>query len=179
MIDETNWESVEKLIKPLHTEEGVHDWSTANRLARHIEYLANGCEPFDNERAKLLCWFHGIRDLAKDPAERRHWMRPLRSAGISLETQTWLWIALDRYLETPVTLEERIAHDAVMLERVGAVGVARAFMFGGETGRPLRECADYLRRQIGETVFLTPAGRRVGVRRIVYTRRFLKELEEE
>ena len=176
---EPNWEAIERLLQPLLDPDPLHDAQMAVRLARHVDYLAEGREPFDRDKARLLCWFHGIRTRAMDPAERRHWMRPLREAGVPLATQTWLWIALERYLESPGTDEECVAHDAVALERVGAVGVARAFSRGGKTGEALSETVDVLRRNLAEAVFLTPAGRRLGVRRIVYTRRFLKELEDE
>lgn len=158
----------------------MHNAHMAARLCRHVDYLADAdAATFDRNKARLLCWFHGIRRKASDPGERRHWMRPLRDAGVPLMEQTWLWIALDRYLDAPASDEERAAHDAVALERVGAVGVARAFARGGQTGEALSETVAVLQRNLSESVFLTPAGRRLGVRRIVYMRRFLKELEEE
>jgi hypothetical protein len=174
-----DWEAVERLLRPCYPADPLHDWPAACRMARQTAYLGESFDGFDGDRAQLLCFLNEIRGRAADPLERRHWMRPLRDAGVALPMQTWLWIALERFLETPVTDEERVAHDAVALERVGAMGVARAFMRSGRDGQPMAETVEALQRMIAEAVFLTPAGRRLGVRRIVYARRFLKELEEE
>jgi hypothetical protein len=174
-----DWEAVERLLRPCYPADPLHDWPAACRMARQTLYLANGFEAFHGDRAQMLCFMNEIRGRALNPSERRAWMRPLRDAGVGLPDQTWLWIALDRFMESPSTDEERVAHDAVALERVGAMGVARAFMRSGRDGRPLAETVEALSRMISEAVFLTPAGRRLGVRRIVYARRFLKELEEE
>jgi hypothetical protein len=178
-MTDVNWEAVERLLRPCYPADPLHDWPAACRMARQTRFLANGTEPFDGDRAQLLCFLNEIRGRALDPLERRAWMRPLRDAGVGLPDQTWLWISLERFLEAPVSEEERVAHDAVALERVGAMGVARAFMRSGRDGQPMADTVEALKRMIGEAVFLTPAGRRLGVRRIVYARRFLKELEEE
>ncbi|HEY3268127.1 MAG TPA: hypothetical protein VGM37_14480 [Armatimonadota bacterium] len=176
---EIDWGAVERLVRPLHSRDPLYDWATANRMARQTAFLCGSVDDVNADRARLLCWFHALRERATDPAERRKWTRPLRDAGVSLPDQTWLWIALPRYLEQPATDEERVAHDARALERVGAVGIARAFLHGGREDRPIEEITGEIRKGIAEAVFLTPAARRLGVRRIVYARRFLKELEED
>lgn len=176
---QVDWEAVEHLLRPCYPADPLHDWPAACRMARQTEFLAQGFDGFNGDRARLLCFLNELRDRASDPAGRRSWMRPLRDAGVGLPTQTWLWIALQRFLESPITDEERVAHDAVALERVGAMGVARAFMRSGRDGQPMTETLDALQRMIADAAFVTPAGRRLGVRRIVFARRFLRELEEE
>jgi hypothetical protein len=173
-----DWNQVESLLTPLLAG-AVCGPPSAARMAANVRWLGEGLEPFDLDKARLLCWFCGLRDKAREPHNRRHWVKPLREAGVSLQTQTWLWIALQRYLHTPETNEEKAAHDAWALDQVGAIGLARAIAAAGRKGQPILPSLKDYRRQLEEAVFLTVPGRRIGIRRIVIARRFLKELEEE
>lgn len=178
-MEEPNWRAVEDLLRPLHDGDPAREWDAVCRRARQVDYLANGLSGVSAARARLLCWFSAVADRVADPRERRTLTRPLRDAGVSLPEQTWLWIALPRFTKAPASDEERVAHDVVMLETVGAAGVAGAFLEAGRSGVGLGQAIDELRSRMGGTAFLTPAGKRLGVRRMVYMRRFLKELEEE
>jgi hypothetical protein len=173
-----DWQSIEELLKPDYPTHPLRDWAAARRIARHAAELAEG-ETLDMDRMHLLCWFCFLRHCAPEPAYRTKWMRPLREAGVPLETQMWLWMALQRFLTTPETPEERVVHDAYNLEKTGALGLARAFRQGGEDGKQFEEIVQDAKKALDGTSFLTPAGRRLGIRRMVTARRFIKELEEE
>lgn len=178
-MQHVDWDAVEELVKPYFSDEPLNNWDTACRIVRHLSWLGRDFKDFDATRARLLCVFRCIEDVARDPRKRRAWLKPLRDAGVNLETQTWLWIALESNGATPTTLEEQAACDAAALETVGAIGVARAFTSGGRSGQSISQSIAVLRSTLDSVEFLTPPARRLGVRRIVYTRRFLKEMEEE
>lgn len=178
-MPEVDWEAVERLLQPLYPTDPLRDWASARRVARHAAHLGQGLKPFDHDRARLLALFHGLSALATEPAKRARWTRPLKDAGVGLEDQMWVWLALARYSNASETHEERAVRDACLLETVGALGVARAMIRAGQTGESLRSAVRASHEALNEAEFLTPAGRRLGVRRIVAARRFLKELEEE
>lgn len=178
-MPEVDWEAVERLLQTLYPADPLADWAGARRVARQTAYVSQGLKPFDHDKARLLALFHGVSALAAEPVKRARWTRPLKDAGVPLEDQTWLWLALPRYSEMPETQEERAVRDACLLETVGALGVARAMIRAGQTGESLRSAVQAAHRALGDAEFLTPAGRRLGIRRIVTAKRFLKELEEE
>jgi len=176
---EVDWEAVERLIQPLYPADPLWDWPRARRVSRHVTHLAQGLRPFDHDKARLLALFHGLADKVAQPSERRDLTRPLLAAGVPLDVQMWLWLALARYASSPESNEECAVKDACLLETVGALGVARAFIRAGQTNGSIKSAVAAANNALGAGEFITPAGRRLGVRRIVSARRFLKEFEEE
>ncbi|NMC81543.1 MAG: hypothetical protein GYA63_01630 [Armatimonadetes bacterium] len=177
-MPETDWSIIEEIVRSALIEHSEIDWGMTQRACRLLPFLVEGLEDVSLVHARLLCLFAPLQIPADNPSIRGNWIKPLRSAGIDLPTQAWLWIALQRYRHAPDTSEELAVHDAWALEAVGAPGIAKAFIRGGRMSRDLHEIVQDMRDTLSNSVFLTPAGRRLGVRRIVVTRRFLKDLEE-
>ena len=81
----------------------------------------------------------------------------------------------------PGTLEGKIVQDADRLDAIGAVGIARAFAFGGEHGRSL----DSSIRHFHEKLLLlkdemnTESARKLAEKRHAYMLGFLEEYEKE
>lgn len=178
-MPEVNWETVERLIQTHYPADPLSDWERAWRIARHAAHMAQGLRPFDHDKARLLALFHGLAEKVAEPAERRGLTRPLLGAGVPLELQMWLWLALARYDKSPESNEEFAVKDACLLETVGALGVARALLRAGQTNDSLRSAVAAANAAVAQAEFITPAGRRLGVRRIISAKRILKELEEE
>jgi len=126
-----------------------HDWWHVHRVRRMALRLARdeGADPYVTELAALLHdladhKFHGGDETA-GPRAARAW---LQSAGADAET-------IDRVcaivagvsfrgagVETPMpTPEGRVVQDADRLDALGAIGIARAFAYGGSRGRPLHD----------------------------------------
>ena len=81
----------------------------------------------------------------------------------------------------PATIEGKIVQDADRLDAIGAVGIARAFAYGGEHGRPMEASV----RHFDEKLLLlkdemnTETARQIAEQRHAFMETFLKELEEE
>ncbi len=97
----------------------------------------------------------------------------------------------------PRTIEARVVQDADRLDALGAVGLARCLMLGGELGRPLYAAADpfcerrppddraacvdhfYAKLLTLEDTMQTAGGRAEARRRTEFLRQFLAELRRE
>lgn len=90
---------------------------------------------------------------------------------------------------TPSSLESACVRDADRLDAIGAIGVARAFAYGGAHGRALHDPSDadttttiqhfYDKLLLLEDMMATDAGHRVAHHRDAYLRGFLEEFLAE
>ena len=129
--------------------EGSHDWWHVDRVRRMALRLAReeGADAYVTELAALLHdvadhKYHGGDETAGARAART-W---LAEAGADAETVdhvcaiiaglSYKGAGVATPMETP---EGRVVQDADRLDAIGAVGIARAFAYGGTRGRPLHE----------------------------------------
>jgi uncharacterized protein len=131
-------------------ESSGHDWWHVYRVWQNALTIA-GNEPGANqlvvELAALLHdvadWkFHG-GDEAAGPREARRW---LEEQEVVPEVVDQVCVIIDGVtykgagVATPMeTLEGKIVQDADRLDAIGAIGIARAFAYGGHKGRSLYE----------------------------------------
>jgi uncharacterized protein len=122
-----------------------HDWSHVARVRRVARTIAaaEGADPFICELAALL---HDVADykIAGDEATGLATVRAWLVAHGSDATTTVRVMEIIATMsfaggERPAmtTLEGQIVQDADRLDAIGAVGVARAFAFGGAKGRAM------------------------------------------
>lgn len=124
-----------------------HDWWHIDRVRRNAVFLANaeGADVAVCELAALLHdiadWkFHGGDETA-GPRAAREWLAS-QSADPSLVERICDIIGGVSFkgagVETAMpTLEGRCVQDADRLDAMGAIGIARAFAFGGHFGRAM------------------------------------------
>ena len=126
-----------------------HDWWHVERVRRVALRLAaeEGADPYVVELAALLHdvadhKLHGGDETA-GPRAARAW---LEAHGVGGETTAHVADIIARLsykgagVPTPMpTVEGRVVQDADRLDAIGAIGVARAFAFGGTRGRPLHD----------------------------------------
>ena len=81
----------------------------------------------------------------------------------------------------PGTLEGKIVQDADRLDAIGAVGIARAFAFGGEHGRSLEATIQHFHDKLLllKDEMNTPAARSLAEERHAYMLGFLKQFTKE
>jgi len=137
-------------VRAIHDGEGTgHDWWHVDRVRRTALRLARaqGGDPFTVELAALL---HDIADWKltgghpdDGPRLAREWLASLGVDDERVEHVAEIVAGVSfkgAGVPTPMrTLEGRVVQDADRLDALGAIGVARAFAYGGHAGQPLHD----------------------------------------
>ena len=190
---------------------GSHDWEHTLRVCRLCRQIGS-VEGADMDVLMAAAYLHDIGRCYQDisngevcHAEKGAQMARPIVAGLSLSAQQKENILHSvrshrfRGTQGPETLEARVLFDADKLDAIGAVGVARAFLFAGEVGARLHntemnveEAKPYSIDDTGYREFkvklskikdriLTREGRRLAKARhefmVGFFRRFLMEYE--
>ena len=128
-------------------QEGSHDWFHIDRVRRTALYLQS-IEGGSAECIELAALLHDYSDHKYNggdfDAGSREVLQLLRSLGASadLAQQVAQIVSVVSYKGAHVpdlitSLEGQIVRDADRLDAIGAIGIARAFSYGGSKGRAL------------------------------------------
>ncbi len=81
----------------------------------------------------------------------------------------------------PQTLEAKVLSDADKLDAMGATGIARAFMFAGETGRDIRSALHHFDSKLLrlQSLLYTSTARKMGLERHRFLEVFYERLKDE
>ncbi|MCD8510503.1 MAG: HD domain-containing protein [Bacillus sp. (in: Bacteria)] len=139
-------ENAEKLVKQVFSGDATgHDWYHTDRVRKNALYICEkeGGNPFICELAALL---HDVVDekfnVSEDKAmeDLKTW---LDGEGVAEETREEIITCIETVSfkggnnEDPVSINGRIVQDADRLDAIGAIGVARCFMYAGAKGDPM------------------------------------------
>jgi uncharacterized protein len=147
--DEVIGKTVEHVRAALGADSSGHDWHHIERVRRVAMLIARDeeADPFVVELAALLHdiadWkFHGGDDN-EGPRRAADW---LLSLGVERATIDHVCRIIREIsfkgagVATPMsTLEGEIVQDADRLDAIGAIGIARAFAYGGHAGRAMHD----------------------------------------
>lgn len=128
-------------------QEGSHDWFHTDRVRRTALYLQS-IEGGSAECIELAALLHDYSDHKYNggdfDAGSREVLQLLRSLGASadLAQQVAQIVSVVSYKgahvpDSMTSLEGQIVRDADRLDAIGAIGIARAFSYGGSKGRAL------------------------------------------
>ncbi|MCM3566870.1 HD domain-containing protein [Neobacillus mesonae] len=134
-----------------------HDWFHVDRVRRnalHICYEEQAGDPFIIEMAALL---HDIPDeKLNETAEKG--TQKLESFLLTLPLQDHVKKHIKLIVSTisfkggngcePASLEAKIVQDADRLDAIGAIGIARAFAYGGKKGQQIYNPAIQMREKM-------------------------------
>ena len=187
-LDTAARESILDFVRPLSIGlDGMTNFGFVERRMKISERLLEGEEGkrredgeggASSDRVFLLAAFAGLpaaRRIAPDGRESLL----LRSLGLPLEEISRLSSSLSRVESNPRTPEEKIVHDAMLLESVGAYGVTQILVEGVRERMTLDEMADEIDARMTSALFATEAGRRLADGRIAYAREFAAKLRAE
>jgi uncharacterized protein len=126
-----------------------HDWWHVHRVWRNAQAIAAG-EDVDPVVVELAALLHDIADwkfhdgdLGAGSRVARAWLTELGADAGLVDAVTDI-IGRVSYRGAGVadempSLEGRVVHDADRLDAMGAIGIARAFAYGGHAGRPIHD----------------------------------------
>ena len=129
-----------------------HDWAHIRRVWLMARRLAAGHPEADPETTELAALLHDIADwkfhggdYEAGPRAARAWL-VAQQASEALTQRVEVIIREVSFkglgVATPVSsIEAALVQDADRLDAIGAVGIARAFAYGGHKGRPLHDPA--------------------------------------
>lgn len=128
----------------------THDFSHVERVYRLCMEIGKK-ENADLEVLRLAALLHDIGRVRGDEDHEVHSVemagRILESHGVDRETRDRVihCIRTHRYRDSamPETLEAKILYDADKLDAIGAIGICRAYAFGGEHGQRLYRDEDF------------------------------------
>ena len=137
--------------KFLHEGSG-HDWAHIQRVWHTSQALAAqtpAADPFVAELGALLHdvadWKFHDGDEEAGPRAARHWLSSLgvdeaiiQRVEVIIREISFKGLGVPTPMSTP---EGEVVQDADRLDAIGAIGVARAFAYGGHKGRPLHDPA--------------------------------------
>ena len=205
-------QGTEKFIREtLAGDSSGHDWWHIDRVRRNALHIAasEGADVFVVELAALLHdvadWkFHGGDDTA-GPRAARAWLAQNKVHEDIIEQVCEIIASLSfKGAGVPtvmMTIEGKCVQDGDRLDAIGAIGIARAFAFGGHFGRAMydpdvaaeqhQSFADY-KSKSGPTInhfyekllllkdrMQTDTGRQLAAERHAFMERFLKQFFAE
>lgn len=183
-LDSFAREGILDFVRPLTVGlDGMTEFGYVERLLRIVERLKNelsaGNPPefVDEGKLFLLAAFANVPAGRVAPDSRSDLL--LKSAGIPSEEIRSLVLSLKRVEKDPATTEEKIVHDAMLLETVGAYGVTQILVAATRERMTLAEMAEELESKMSSARFSTPAALRLAAGRIEFAKTFAKRLAEE
>jgi hypothetical protein len=132
----------------------------------------------DRDRLFLLAAFAGLPGARRISPDSREDLL-LRSLRIPFEEIQILVSSLSRYEHDPQSPEEKIVHDAILLESVGAYGVTQILVSGARERQTLAEMAEEIAARMAAARFATPACRRLAADRVAFATLFARKLAAE
>jgi uncharacterized protein len=187
-----------------------HDWRHAERVANMARRLAEAASA-DSFICRLAAWLHDVADykIAGDESTGLRRVRSWLDSHVADSSVTERVMEIIESIsfaggsQPPMrTLEGRVVQDADRLDAIGAIGIARAFSFGGSRGRAMHDpeqapSASFASKEVYrdsksstinhfyEKLLLlkdrmhTPLARELALERHHYLEAFLEEFTEE
>jgi len=180
-------ETFEKIASEL-MKEPTHDFEHAKRVCSISIHLARE-ENADEDVVKAAALLH---DVGRSLGEKEHEQKSLEIAESLLGMTDFPKEKSKRVLECirqhrfssgeeAISLEAKILQDADRLDAIGAVGIARCFLWSGEHKKVLKEAVRHFSEKLLKLkdVMNTKSGRKMAEDRHRFMLEFLEELESE
>nr|WP_230687541.1 HD domain-containing protein [Hymenobacter ruricola] len=127
-----------------------HDWAHIRRVWHMARRLAQASPEADPEVTELAALLHDIADwkfhggdYEAGPRAAREWLRSQGAAETLIaRVETIIREVSFKGLGVATlvsSIEAALVQDADRLDAIGAIGIARAFAYGGHKGRPLHD----------------------------------------
>lgn len=143
----------ETFLKENSNFDTAHDLAHTKRVVANARHLLK-TEPAAEDVVVAAAWLHDCVVVPKDhPDRKKASAMAAKKASVFLQQEGVLSEkikAVAHAIEahsfsagiTPETIEAKVVQDADRLDALGAIGLARCFVVGGELGRPLYDADD-------------------------------------
>lgn len=139
--------------------DAMHKWAHILRIREHAKkIIRKGSPALDKSKLEFLIHYHGLKDYVKKN----------QGKFIPGDVQSLL-----RHTKHPRTPEEKIVHDANLLDNLGKRGIRKALFVGKLKGRTKEETHAYLKRALKKVKFYTKQGEEIGKRELAEMREAL------
>lgn len=148
-IERVIFDDTKRMIAEKFSRESTgHDYWHMERVWALAKEIAADEKDVDMDVLELAVWLHDLADhkfhdgdMEAGPRAVHEWLQSLGVDG-SVDERVQNVIRTSSYTATlesgpPQAVEARILHDADKLDALGAIGVARAFAYGGMKGRSI------------------------------------------
>jgi hypothetical protein len=178
-VDDNARRRVAEYVRPLAVGlDGVTNYGDAQRVLAASGRIAAGRPDVDPDLLFLLAMFSGQDRWVSRMGHRSRTEIFLTSQGVPQRTIQRLFRGLARFETSPATIEEKIVHDAVALERLGAYGIARSLVESHRERLDIGEMATAI-ESAAEAPLATEAAQALAEQRRETMRRFARRLREE
>jgi|TARA_Y100000310_G_scaffold202064_1_gene202156 hypothetical protein len=161
---------IEKLVKPLYAKkDSMHNFHHIMRIKKKLTFLKKDYKKIEKERLNFLLYFHGLKG----------WVEKNKNKIMDLGFDEEDINSLKRHTKNPKTAEEKLVHDANLLENVGRFGIQKSLIVGKKLGRTKEGTIDFLKENIDKVNFYTPTGKILGKKRIEIMKKFIKGAENK
>ena len=178
-VDAAARRSIEDYVRPLAVGlDGVTNYGDVQRMVSAAGAIADGLAGIDRDLVFLLGVFSGQERWVSRMGHRSRTETFLASLGVPARTVRALFRGLERFETAPSTPEEEVVHDAVLLEAMGAYGVARGLADAYRERLDILEMADAIEKAAAAPLRTAP-GERLAAPRRALMQSFARSLREE
>jgi uncharacterized protein len=174
--------------RELAADSSGHDWGHVDRVRRLAMCLAREQETETDELVvELAALLHDLADvkLGGSPEAVEQWLSAHDVAQEVVDAVVPIVAGVSfsaaGAADLPLSIEGQCVRDADRLDAMGAIGIARAFAFGGHAGRALHDTLDHFDEKLLllRDRMSTDAARRLAEHRHRVMLEFLEEIERE
>lgn len=170
---------VEEYVRPLAVGlDGVTNYGDVERMVSAAEAIAQGEAGLDRDLLFLLAAFSGQEKWVSRMGHKSRTEIFLSSMAVSPRTVQRLFRGLTRFETEPASREEEIVHDAVLLDAMGAYGIAHGLADAYRERLSILEMAEAIETAAGLGL-RTAAGRRLAAPRREVMLAFARQLRAE
>nr|MDO8083070.1 HD domain-containing protein [Candidatus Freyarchaeota archaeon] len=187
-----NWEeAVTNTVKKRLSGEDGHDYEHTLRVYNLCVKLAE-LEGADVEVLKAASLLHDIARPLEETSGVSHSVKGAEIARNILKQTDFPETKIEKVCKVIIThrfseggeaqeIEEKILQDSDRLDAMGAIGIARAFMFGGKNGRSLKESVEHFHDKLLrlKDEMYTTSAYNISVQRHEFMEKFLDRLKKE
>jgi HD superfamily phosphodiesterase len=178
-MEEPTRRRIVEYVKPLAVGlDGMTYSGDVERVASICRRIAAGRQDVDAELLDLMAIFSGQEKWVERMGHASRTEIFLASLGIPTATIRALFRGLSRLNRAPAAAEEDIVHDALRIDEMGAIGVARLAQQGYRERLSFEEMADVI-EEAARLPLKTPAGETLAGQRRAIMLEFACRLREE